>query len=151
MGFGSIAAQMIMFIAIVTIATSVVFVLNNYTQQTTDSLKTEKDRVVDVLKTDITITSIAFDNSTNTTTVYIKNTGKTKLSLNYTEFYIDGLRFSPNNRTSSIEADTEKANVLAWEPTEIARFAVTYNLSSGIHTLRIAASNGVYDEDTFSN
>lgn len=152
MGFGTIAANIIMFIAIVTIATGFVFYFNMQTQEISTSLESQNKRLRDELRTDITITSVSYDNSTNppTTTAYVKNTGKTKLELNATDIYIDGLRKERGDRTISVEADTQVANSLIWDPGEIVKIEVNENLSNTVHQVRVVTSNGIFDEDIFS-
>lgn len=153
MGFDSVAANMIMFIAVVTIAGSFAVLMSVFAQQTSSSLRIQQNSLSDKLKTDVTITSTAFNNDTDphTTSVYVKNTGKTKLILNDTDIYLDGFRFGHNERTVSIEQDTSVGNPLIWDPKEIVLVTLEQNLSGGIHTVRITTSNGVSDTDTFSN
>ncbi len=153
MGFGSVAANMIMFIAVITIAASFVIFINAFAQETSTSLKVQKDRLAAEIKTDISITSISFTNtsSPDTTTVYVKNTGKTKLSLTYTDIYIDGIRFEQSDRDVTVENDTAVGNSLIWDPTEIIKIEARLDLTNTIHKVRIVTGNGIAAEDTFSN
>ncbi|MDD9953778.1 MAG: hypothetical protein OXR66_05575 [Candidatus Woesearchaeota archaeon] len=152
MGFGSIATQMVLFIAMVTIAASLVMHMRVFTGQATASIAVQKDRLVEELKTDVTITSLSFSNLTDphTATIYVKNTGKIKLKLNATDLYIDGSRYTTTERNISIENDTEVNNPLIWDPSEVVKIEGFRNLSGGLHTARVVTDNGVSDEDTFS-
>ncbi len=153
MGFGVIAAQIITFIAIISIASGLAISMKAYNDQTTAAFKIQQNILVDALKTDISIISTSYNSSTNpdTLTVYVKNTGKTKLEMDYTDIYVDGARYDVSSRTITVESDTETGNPLLWDPKEIIKIVVQQDISPGIHQVRVATDNGVVDEDSFSN
>lgn len=152
MGFGGIGSQLIMFIAVITIATSVAIMISGESDKTSDALQSQNSRVVDKIKTDITITSINYNTapSPDVTTVYIKNTGNTKIDPQGVDIFLNGYRYGYNNRSTSIEADTSTGSPLSWDPTEVLKITITENLASNIYDVRVITGNGVYDEDTFS-
>jgi archaellum component FlaF (FlaF/FlaG flagellin family) len=150
MGFGTIAAQVIMFIAIISVASGVFIVLTTYTQQTTDSFRIQKERIVSEIKTDISITQISYDNASNTTLIYAKNTGETKFRLAETDAYIDGVRVSTDARNITVEPDTDIGNPGLWDPGETVNVTITKRVGAGVHEVDIVAPNGVGDQESFS-
>jgi archaellum component FlaG (FlaF/FlaG flagellin family) len=152
MGFGTIAAQIILFISLVSIAAAVVLMINQYTEETSYSLKVQKDRLVDELRTDITINSVSYNGSKtpDELLVYARNTGKTLIDLNYTDIYIDGVRVDYADRTLTIEADTEVSNPGIWDPKEVLEIDVSQDIGSGTHKARVVVFNGASDEELFS-
>lgn len=150
MGFGTIAANAIMFIGIIIIAGSFVIVMNNYIQQTTTSLQVQKNTLNDQIKTDITITSAVYNQTTHILECYVENTGKTTLIVNDTDIYIDGYRISRDNRTISVQQDTQASSTYLWYPNGIIQATATYAIGSGIHQLNVVTDHGVSDQYTFS-
>jgi archaellum component FlaG (FlaF/FlaG flagellin family) len=152
MGFGTVVSHIILFVSIITVAAGFLVVINNYVQGTTGSLVEKQERISSELNTDITITSVDYDNSTNpdTITAYATNTGSTQLRPNRTDLYIDDTRISRNERTITIQTDTQVDNPGIWDPDEIVEITTEQDLESGQHTLSVVAANGVTQETTFS-
>lgn len=150
MGFGTIAANAIMFIAIIMIAGGFVIVMNNYLQQTTDSLQVQKNNLNNQIKTDITITSAVYNQTNHVINCYVENTGKTTLIINDTDLYVDGYRVSRDNRTITIQQDTQVASSYLWYPKGIIQITATYALGAGIHKLSVVTDYGASDQYTLS-
>ena len=148
MGFGAIAANMLMFIAVVMIAGGFVVLINSYAQDTTVSLQMQKDRLMDELRTDVTITAVSYNDSIPRVRVYILNTGKITLNAERSDLYIDGIRVERTDRTLLIEPDTKLSDLPTWEPQEILRITVDTSINPGPRKFRLVTSNGVSHEVT---
>jgi archaellum component FlaG (FlaF/FlaG flagellin family) len=150
---GEVASQLIVFIAVITIATSVALMMSSESEKTSDAIQSQNKNMIDVIKTEIKITSINYNviPDPDVTTIYIRNTGSTRINPRNTDVFIDGYRYGYNSRTTSIEPDTLVGSELSWDPTEVLKITISQNLTSGIHNVRVITGNGVYDEDTFSS
>ena len=153
MGFSGVVSQLIMFIAVLFVATGLVIVFKGFMDSTTSSIVIQQNRVSDQLETDITIEVIDYDNTTATTTVYAKNTGKTKLKIDLVDIYIDEERFPRNdsNRTITVLSDTEIINLGIWDPKEVIKIQAFRNLTTDkSYDVTILTQNGIKDSDEFS-
>lgn len=152
MGFGTVVSHIILFVSIITVAAGFLVVINNYVQGTTGSLMAKQERISSEINTDITITSVDYDNSTNpdTITAYATNSGSTQLQPNRTDLYLDNTRISRDERTLTIQDDTQIDNPGIWDPDEIIEVTTQQDLESGKHSLSIIAANGVTAETSFS-
>ena len=154
MGSSTVASHAIMFIAVMTMATSLVVVFKGYVDTTSSAIITQQKFMADQLKTDISISHINYDNTTNKTYVYLKNTGKTKLDIDYVDIYIDSERIPRNglNRSIQVLADTEITNTGTWDPKEDIEIIVNKTIDvNETHTVIITSSYEGKDTDTFSN
>lgn len=152
MGFSSVTAQIIMFIAVMGFATGMVAVFNNYIDENTGAMNAQWQVMSNNLKTDITITNVDWDNTTKTTTVYVLNTGKTTLDPANTDIYLDGM-FIPrdnNNRTIQVSPSTEIKNTGLWDPKEILEVQVFFSVEEGSHYVDVGSQFGVKDSETFT-
>ncbi len=120
MGFSGMASQIIMFIAVITIATGLVVVFNTNIQEASASLRMQSSAMALSMRTDITIDMVSHNQDMNTTYVYIRNTGRTELNQNNTDVYVNGLRIprDENNRTIELLEDTDLVNPGIWDPSE---------------------------------
>lgn len=152
MGFGTVVSHIILFVSIITVAAGFLVVINSYVEGTTGSLVAKQERMVSELKTDISITNVDYDNTTNpdTITAYATNTGSTKLEPNKTDLYVNNVRISRDNRDVTIQDDTEAQNPDLWDPDEVITVTTEKDLDQDTHTLSIVAQNGVKGETTFS-
>ena len=153
MGFSDLATQIIMFIAVITVATGLVIVFNVSISEASDSVRIRTDALSLSMKTDITIDMVTHDSNTNTTYVYIRNTGKTMLTVNQTDVYLNGFRVPRNETMRSIELieDTDLINPGIWDPTEQVLITINYELdSSVIHEVTVTAEHNVQDSEKFS-
>lgn len=149
---GEVASQLIVFIAVITIATSVAVMMSHEADRTSDAVQTQNRNLADAMRTEIKITSISYNTipDPDVTTIYIRNTGSTRINPRTTDVFIDGYRYGYNSRTTSIEADTLVGSTESWDPSEVLKITISENLESGIHKVRVITGNGVYDEETFS-
>ena len=150
MGFGNIATTIILFIAVLTLATGVIITLNNNVARQQAGMKIQSDYLNNQLKTNILITSTNY--TAGTTTLYVSNEGSTTLKPDKTDLYLDG-QFIPRNttnRTITIESSTDITNPGLWDPDEIVKITITKTLNSGEHRVIVMTQYGVKDEQLFS-
>ena len=153
MGFSDLATQIIMFIAVITVATGLIVVFNASITEASSSIRIRTDTLSQTMRTDITIDMVSYEASTNTTFVYVRNTGRTMLNVNQTDVYLNGFRVPRNETFRSIEVieDTDLINPGAWDPTEQVLIKIFYELnSSTIHEVTVATEYNVQDSEKFS-
>ena len=153
MGASTVVAQMIMFISIMGIATGLETVFKNNLDESESSMNIQWDIMSNNLKTDITISSVNYNNVTNITTLSVLNTGKTLLEIGYTDVYLDDLMIPRNdsNRTIEVVVSTDTANVGLWDPKELVEIKIMEeNHASGSHSVAVSTQYGTKDKYTFS-
>jgi len=152
MGFSGVASSVIMFIAVLSLSTGVVVVLRNYVSDTGNSVAVQKDIIKDQIKSDIHIDVVTYDDI-NLTTIYVKNSGRTQLSLTDIDVYIDKARTPRNdsNRTITLLSDTDSKNIGNWDPDEIIQIDVVKVLGTGNHEVLVKADHQSSDKEDFSN
>jgi len=149
----TVVTHVIIFIAVLSIASGLMVAIKNYADKTEGSFKQKSDEYSKIIKTHITIDVIHYENSTNTTWIYIRNTGQTDMKPSQIDVYIDGARFPRNvgNRTIEVSADTDAVDTGIWNPKEqllIKAFRFMNNTIS--HEVIITTPYSVRDSDTFS-
>jgi archaellum component FlaG (FlaF/FlaG flagellin family) len=153
MGFSGMASQVIMFIAVITVTTVLVIVFNGYVNEASNSLNIKNDYLSKQMKTDISIDVVSYDSSSDTTYIYVKNTGKISLKLNDTDVYLNGFRIprSDTNRSIEVLSDTDTINPGTWDPKEEVLVKVYQALSSSTsHKVIVSTQYDASDMDEFS-
>ncbi|MFP4117899.1 MAG: hypothetical protein ACLFTR_03160 [Candidatus Woesearchaeota archaeon] len=153
MGFSGIASQIIMFIALITIATGLVVVFNTNIREASTSLRIQSNAMALSMRTDVTIDMVSHDQEMNTTHVYIRNTGRTQLNHNDTDVYLDGLRVPRNdtNRTIQLLEDTDQVNEGVWDPSEQILIEIFMPLDeTETHEVSIITDHDGRDEKKFT-
>ena len=153
MGASTVTAQIIMFVAVMGMATAMVAVFQNYVDESSGAMTAQWDTMSSNIKTDITITNVNWDNVSNITTVHVLNTGKTTLDIEKTDIYLDGL-FIPRsvaNRTIEVTPSTDLKNPGLWDPKEVIEIRVFKNMTSDTHSVDIGTQYGVKDSETYSS
>ncbi len=153
MGFGTIVAQIIMFISIISLATGMVMVFKNYVDDSSGSLNEQMQSTSNRIRTDITITNVNFDNTTNHTTLNVLNTGKTSLNTDYIDVYLDRMMIPRNTtyRNITVEPSTEVKNTGIWDPNEVLEIVVLdHYLDKDDHSVDVITEYGTGDTETFS-
>ena len=153
MGFSGMASQVIMFIAVISVTSILVVVFNGYITDTSNSITIKNDYLVKQLKSDISIDVVSYDSSSDTTLVYVKNTGKIALRTNETDVYLNGLRIPRNesNRTIQVLTDTDPINPGTCDPKEQVLVKAFQRLNSSYsHKVIISAEYEVSDLEEFS-
>ncbi|MFH1448464.1 MAG: hypothetical protein ABIG39_06380 [Candidatus Micrarchaeota archaeon] len=150
MGFGTSVTQAIFFIAAAIVALGLVGVMTAAAGSVANAFNQKADTLSDQIKTDITIISDPCYIG-GYSYVYIKNTGDSYLDANTTAIFVDSTYVSVAaidilNGTWVLYSD-----VGIWGPYDVVRFNTTSSFSTGYHTLRVVAENGVYDSIYYSD
>lgn len=154
MGMSTIATQTILFIAVIGIAAGLVVGIKNFADKSESTFNVKRDDFANQIGTDISIEVIHYDNTTNNTVLYVKNTGQTKLRPEQVDVYIDGIRIPRNitNRTIGVLADTEIIDPGVWNPKEELKITVLKMwLNENItHNAIVNTPYETRDSETFS-
>ena len=152
-GAENVVASLILFIAVMALATTTTIVFKNYLDKSSSAVNQQQSKSVDIMKTDFIIALSSYD-EIGTTYIYVKNTGSTRFAETDIDFYIDGKRVPRNdtNRSIDVTADTDTTNTDIWDPGEELeiQYFNTYP-SSETHEVTVAAPNGVKATDEFSS
>jgi flagellar protein FlaG len=148
---GESITQLIFFIGAIVIAVGVIGVVTSNVQSITASYGMNSKTLADQLKTDITIINDPekIPNSSAggglfNYSFFVKNTGKSTLDPTSVNMFIDGNYANTTNKWTIMEGGT------SWYPTYVLRLNYTSSpLSSGDHTVRVVAGNGVFDTMPF--
>jgi flagellar protein FlaG len=144
---GESIAQLIFFIGAIVIAVGVIGVLTVNVQSITASYSINSKTLADQLKTDITIINdpAAIPYVGTNYSFFVKNTGKNTLDNSSVNMFIDGNYTNVTNKMTIMDGGS------IWYPTYVLRlnYTTTTALTSGDHTVRVVAGNGVFDTMPF--
>ncbi|MFP4118732.1 MAG: hypothetical protein ACLFTH_01615 [Candidatus Woesearchaeota archaeon] len=148
MGFGSIAANILLFLGVVIIASTFIFYMNSYASETSAVMTQQKNEMVDELNSDISITSSLLNTShtPDQTILYAKNTGSTRLTIDDTDVYIDGARVPSTSVTITVEEDTDIGNPDLWDPDEVVKIEAEKNVDSGAIPVKVITTYSASDQ-----
>lgn len=146
MGFSDVVTQLIMFIAVVTVSVSLIFVFTNQVNDSSSSVSIKQKYLSNQIKTAIVIENA--DYTGGATTFYARNLGGTQLYPNQTAVYINGERLASDNLSISLEEDTNKINTDLWDKGEIVKFVATKTLTAS-STQQIIIVTQYNGRDTF--
>jgi len=147
---GESITHMIFFIGAIIIAVGVIGVVTTNVQSISASYGMNSKTLADQLKTDITIINdpAMIPNSSSNLSFFVKNTGQSTLDTSTVNMFVDG-RFTMNLTCRVMEGGSQ------WSPTYVLMLNYTYSsgknppISSGDHTVRVVAGNGVFDTMAF--
>lgn len=152
MGFSNIASFMLLFFALM-ITVTIMAIFQTNLVETASLTFNEQERINQEMNTRIDILNITFDNQTvpDTTTLYVKNSGSTKLQLDYVEVFIDEKKLprKPLNRSISFAAGSDVINPLHWDPDEIIIIDAYMNLDNVSHIATVTTDLGVKDQGVY--
>lgn len=153
MGFGNTATHLILFITVMSVATGFVIVAKTQIDGLSGSMQEKQTILSKRLETELIIEVIRFDNSSNTTSVYVKNIGNTMLDISKVDIFFDNLIVPRNagNRSIAVLTDTDMKNLGVWDKGEIALITTNIDLEkSKTHTVTVTTQYGIKDESSFS-
>ncbi len=112
MGASTAVTHMILFIAVLGIVTGLVVGLKSFSDNAQSSMQSQSKSFRDIMDTSFNIEVVYHDISTDTTKIYVRNTGEKSHRLESVDVYINGVRIPRNedNRTIEILEDTERFN-----------------------------------------
>jgi len=145
LGYGTVAASVIMFIGVISIIIGFVILGHTYIKDTATSLDIQKTRIVNEINSNLAFVSKNYDNNTYNITIYIKNSGNTVLDLNNTDIYLSGERIERNSRTITKENPVTAPPL--WSPKEIIKIVFNKELNLDISTIKVVSDNGISTED----
>ncbi len=144
---GEAITQLIFFIGAVIIAVGVIGVVTTNVHSITASYGMSSKTLADQLKTDITIINdpAAIPYAGTNYSFFVKNTGKNTLDNSSVNMFIDGNYVNVTGKMTIMDGGS------LWYPTYVLRLNYTKAtpLSSGDHTVRVVAGNGVFDTMPF--
>lgn len=153
MGFGTIIANVVMFITVLLLATAVIVVFKGTVEDSTTSMQAQSDRMSNQIKTDLHITSAVYNESETNITVYAQNIGETVLNLDNVDVYVDGLFIDRNTsvRQMHIQPSTHVRNAGFWDPSEVLEIYINRSLStSSTHMVALTTQYGTKEETRIS-
>jgi archaellum component FlaG (FlaF/FlaG flagellin family) len=142
-----------MFIAAIGIATGLLFGIKNFSDSAESNFVVKKNDFDNKILTALQIEMLHFDNMTNVTSIYIKNTGRTMLDPTRMDVYIDGVRIPRNDteRTISVLPDTDTINSGILDPKETAQIMVFGYLDETMtHEVTVTTQYETKDSEVFS-
>ncbi len=152
MGFSTIAANLIMFIAVLTVAGVVVATLNNYVVQTSASLNIKKQAMINQISTDFSISDINYSESNHRLLFYLINTGSSTLKPDSFFVFVNGLLVNKSDYNATLDSSTNIKDPTLFNPHELLIFNVSITLDANVtNTLTVAYVNGVKTSDIFSS
>lgn len=144
---GESITHLIFFIGAIIIAVGVIGVVTTNVQSITASYGMNSKSLADQLKTDITIINdpAAIPYINNNYSFFVKNTGKSTIDPTSVNMFVDGNYTNVTNKWTVMESGNQ------WYPTYVLRlnYTTTTALSTGDHTVRVVAGNGVFDTMPF--
>jgi archaellum component FlaF (FlaF/FlaG flagellin family) len=153
MGSSTVITHVILFIAVLSIASGLLIAIKNYADEAEGTFNEKSNEYQNQIKTNLDIDVVDYNNVTNTTTIYVRNTGRTILKPSTMDVYIDGIRIPRNasNRTIGVTSDTDSVNSGNWDPKEILQICVFMYLNSSItHEVIVSTPYAVRETETFS-
>ncbi|MFH1055771.1 MAG: hypothetical protein V1744_06750 [Candidatus Altiarchaeota archaeon] len=148
MGFSTITAQLIFFIAVVLVSAGVIATLGYYIDQVMNAMSDKQQYITGQLRTDIVITNIY--NSSGDLIIYVKNVGNSQLKTNCTELYVDSgwTDVAENEITDPTSGDP----LSYWDPEDTIKLSPapsTYDSTLSIHEVKFVTCNGISDSENF--
>lgn len=150
MGASTVAAHLLLFIAVLSITAGMVITLNNYVAQTGLALHSKQEATTSRLKTNVEITNVK--STTTWVATYVKNTGSEKLKTECMEYYIDD-NWQAKTDFTITDPDTG-SNVTLVDLKQTIKLNTSLSQpplnESDTHKTKIVTCNGVSDSDLFS-
>ena len=148
MGFGDLASQIIMFVAIITVSITFVFVLNEISQDTQSSLAEKQKIDQSRILTDINFDSIHYSDSK--LKIYLKNVGGTKFRPSSIDFYLNGEFINNSLISKEIVLETDDIEKGVFNKNEILYVEINKSLTKGLeHNIFISLNNGYQNSEKF--
>ncbi|MFH1722124.1 MAG: hypothetical protein ABH950_05930 [Candidatus Altiarchaeota archaeon] len=152
-GFGEVATQLILFIAIMGIVAGLVVYFNFYISETKGAMGDQKNYIKNQLRTEITIPTVYYKAQAGNDDiwVYTKNVGKTNMKTSCITLFVDNQDINLA-ATDIIFAGNRTAATL-WRPDETLLLNASGNLdlaASQVFEVLIATCTGVTDSFEFS-
>ena len=147
MGFSTVTAETMFFIAVVLLSAGLISLFSVYVDQTKGAISDKQQYITSQLRTDIAITNIY--NSSGDLLIYVKNVGNQQLKTACVELYVDGswVPLAQNRITDPSTA----AEVADWDAQATIKLdPASAPLNSGsVHEAKFVTCNGIWDTEGF--
>jgi len=147
MGFSTVAAQLLFFIAVVAISAGVIAVFSGYVDQATNAMSDKQQYISGQLRTDVRVTNV--DNSSGHLYVYVKNVGNQQIKTNCTELYVDNGWVSLTASNIQEPSTSNPAEYLSPEGTMVLKAPAVELSGSSVHEVKFITCNGISDTENF--
>ncbi len=147
MGFGDSATQIIFFILLVIVSSSLVLLFSDFTQSQESMSDSQSSRFVEQLETSVSVTSIAYDPNSEQMLLYIRNTGLRDIPLSELLLIINGDFFHMNNADYVIEEGSGPSFENILEVDGILRVQATISQTTTLFQVQVQ----VFGNTAFSN
>ena len=153
MGYSTIGGFIILFFAVLIVASSFVMIYGRMVESTSLTYDMQRERLENEVKTRMEIINISYDNgpSPDTTTAFVRNTGSNKIDIDFLEVFVDQIRIprDSSNRTISFAPGSAAVNPLHWDPGEDIIIEIYLDLVNVTHVLTITTEHGTRDSRAF--
>ncbi len=140
MGFSISSSHLVFFLASMVVASTLAGVFITSTDTISNAIRSREDSLSERMKSDISIINDPNNMPNDPLTVYVKNTGSTRMNMTDVKILVNGTL----QQTSSIQLVDSDDNY--WSPTDVIKVEVDINLPAGDHWLKVVASH--QSEDT---
>jgi archaellum component FlaF (FlaF/FlaG flagellin family) len=149
-GFSSIAAYMILFFSVIILVGSMVMIYGRMVDSSTLAYSVQQERLEQISQTRIDMESAEY--AGGIVRINVTNLGGTKLSIDYIDAYIDGVKIPREtaNRTIEFAPDSLVVNPLLWDPYETIVLVINHPLEPGQHRAAVSTDSGIVVEKVFS-
>jgi len=147
MGFSTISAQIMFFIAVIAISAGTIAVFGSYIDSAQGAMSDKQQYIVGQLRTDIVISNI--DNSSGHLYVFVKNVGNSQLKTDCMNLYVDGgwVNLGPtlivNPATGSALTYLDPEATMELKPTAAPLRTTT------VHEAKVVTCNGIWASENF--
>lgn len=143
MGFSISSTHLVFFLASMLVASTLAGVFIATTDSISDGIVEKENSISKRLKTDINIINDPNHVPNDPLTIYVKNTGSTKLNKTDVNILVDG------TLQDSVTKTVVDGGPI-WEQTEVLKIEVNKNLPAGDHWIKVIVGNDVQDTFEFS-
>ncbi|WP_435316820.1 flagellin [Haloarchaeobius sp. TZWSO28] len=120
MGLSTSGAAAILFVGVLLTVSTAVPVLETANERVTTAVDDRGERELERRNTDMNVTNVTYNASTDRLTVNVTNTGSRTLSVNETDLLVDGVYRT--DATTRVEGDSGR---VLWMPGESLQFELT--------------------------
>ncbi|MFW6176488.1 MAG: hypothetical protein ACOC40_02185 [Thermoplasmatota archaeon] len=143
MGFSISSTHLVFFLASMLVASTLAGVFIATTDSISDGITEKEDSISKRLKTDIDIINDPNHVPNDPVTIYVKNTGSTKLNRTDVNILLNGTLQESITKTV---IDGEHV----WEPNEVLKIEIDTKLPADDHWVKVIVGNNVQDRFEFS-
>jgi archaellum component FlaG (FlaF/FlaG flagellin family) len=147
MGFSTVSAEILFFLAVVAVSAGVIAVFSSYVDKAQGAMNDKQQYIVSQLRTDVAITNI--DNSSGHLYIFVKNVGSEQLKTDCMNMYVDGGWVNVgagqivNPATGAALAYVDSESTVEFKPT-----SAPLSLNT-VHSAKVVTCNGIWASSNF--